>query len=191
LGGAKIEVGTTLFGTVEADTTAGTWYTITSNVPVTGSFVKVTGVNKEPLSFAEIEVYSGGDKLEGNSALNDGNDHIVALRLVAKTRKWSVHVDGNLEVEGGLANQDAAESEFKFGSLVGNGESPDPPSLPAKVGTGWKLVRHVPPGSRRWHNATDFLSGNDVYGDSFDNGSPWSLKYDTDHFNQFLFITDD
>ena len=73
-------------------------------------------------------------------------------------------------MEGGLANQDAAESEFKFGSLVGNGESPNPRALPAKVGTGWKLVRHIPSGSRRWHNATDFLSGNDVYGDSFDNG---------------------
>ena len=59
-------------------------------------------------------------------------------------------------------------------------------------GGGWKLVRHVPAGSR-WHKATDRLRGTEVYGTPCGAtcGQEWSIRFDNDNFNQFLFATGD
>ena len=53
---------------------------------------------------------------------------------------------------------------------------------------GWKLVRHVPPGLS-WHPATDDLSGTDEYGtpDGPLSNQAWSIKFDQDDFELFLF----
>jgi len=58
-----------------------------------------------------------------------------------------------------------------------------------EAGTGWKLVRHVPPGTM-WHKATDQLRGTDKYGDP--NGhSEFSVKFIHEIFHEFLFSTGD
>ncbi len=59
-------------------------------------------------------------------------------------------------------------------------------------GGGWTLVRHVPAGTK-WHKATDQLRGTDEYGTpcgaTCDN--EWSIKFNKDSFDQFLFATGD
>ena len=59
-------------------------------------------------------------------------------------------------------------------------------------GGGWKLVRHVPAGGR-WHKATDQLRGTEVYGSPCGAtcNQEWSVKFNTEKFNQFLFATGD
>ena len=54
---------------------------------------------------------------------------------------------------------------------------------------GWRLVRHLPPTSTTWHPATDDLTGTNVYGDSNDYSSAWSVPFGS--FDEFLFATDD
>jgi hypothetical protein len=63
-----------------------------------------------------------------------------------------------------------------------------PRGCPRTVGSGWKLVRHVPAGSR-WHPARDQLRGTQVYGNPRHNSRPWSIRFPA--FNQFLFATGD
>ena len=57
-------------------------------------------------------------------------------------------------------------------------------------GGGWKLVRHVPEGSR-WHPATDQLRGSDIYGTPSGplSSQAWSIPFNEECFNQFLFAT--
>ena len=49
--------------------------------------------------------------------------------------------------------------------------------------TSWRLVRHVPEGNK-WHPATDQLKGTDVYGDKNDKSQPFSVKWDTEEYDQ-------
>jgi len=58
------------------------------------------------------------------------------------------------------------------------------------MGSGWSHVRHVPSGYT-WHPATDQLMGTDVYGDPNNMNEAWSVKFDQNDFNQFLFSTGD
>ena len=51
----------------------------------------------------------------------------------------------------------------------------------------WILVRSLPPGQTTWNPTTDNLVGNDVYGDPSDQSDPWSVKFDTFKFTEFLF----
>ena len=44
-------------------------------------------------------------------------------------------------------------------------------------------MRHVPQGTT-WHDATDALRGTDVYGDKDDDSNPFSVKWDTEDYNQ-------
>lgn len=65
--------------------------------------------------------------------------------------------------------------------------------LGPELGSGWKLVRRVAPGTT-WHPATDNLAGSDVYGKSSeDKVSPetFSVSFEAEDFNQFLFATGD
>ena len=59
-------------------------------------------------------------------------------------------------------------------------------------GGGWTLGRHVPAGTR-WHKATDQLEGTDVYGTrcGANCDTEWSIKFNSDDFDQFLFATGD
>ena len=61
---------------------------------------------------------------------------------------------------------------------------------PGIIGSGWKLVRHVPFG-KRWHPAKDQLKGTDVYGVPSGplSDQAWSVRFDNLTFNQFLFMT--
>jgi len=61
-----------------------------------------------------------------------------------------------------------------------------------QIGSGWRLVRHVAPGST-WHAATDQLRGTAVYGIP---GGPtsaqsFSINFANQDFDQFLFATGD
>ena len=49
----------------------------------------------------------------------------------------------------------------------------------------WRLVRHVPEGNT-WHTATDKLRGTDEYGDKDDSLQPFSIKWDTEDYNQVI-----
>lgn len=71
------------------------------------------------------------------------------------------------------------------------GTTSDSPS-PNIDGGGWKLVRHVP-GGTKWHPANDNLMGTAVYGTPTGSLSShaWSIRFDDEKFNQFLFITGD
>jgi len=55
---------------------------------------------------------------------------------------------------------------------------------------GWELVRWMPSGNT-FHPATDNLFGSDVYGNSNDMSKPWSIRYETKSFDQFLFAFGD
>jgi len=55
---------------------------------------------------------------------------------------------------------------------------------------GWRLVRYVPSGNA-FHPATDGLFGSDVYGNPSDMSKPWSIRYETRNFDQFLFAFGD
>ena len=57
-------------------------------------------------------------------------------------------------------------------------------------GGGWKLVRHTPAGNK-WHTAKDQLRGTDSYGTPSGPTSDeaWSIPFDNEKFNQFLFAT--
>jgi len=59
-------------------------------------------------------------------------------------------------------------------------------------GGGWTLVRHVP-GGRKWHPARDQLRGTQQYGKKGTTRSltPWSVRFDTMRFNEFMFATSD
>mmetsp|Transcript_51638 Transcript_51638/g.117461 ORF Transcript_51638/g.117461 Transcript_51638/m.117461 type:complete len:870 (-) Transcript_51638:80-2689(-) len=59
-------------------------------------------------------------------------------------------------------------------------------------GGGWTRVRHVPAGYN-WHPATDQLAGTAVYGKQSDDSTApaWSIKFDKEKFNQFMFATGD
>lgn len=60
------------------------------------------------------------------------------------------------------------------------------------VRNGWKLVRHCPVGDR-WHSAADHLRGTEVYGDPSGVDRPdapeWSVRFDNEPFDEFLFAT--
>ena len=61
------------------------------------------------------------------------------------------------------------------------------------IGSGWQLVRHVPPGET-WHRATDNLVGTDVYGayvSDLTAASAFSVAFADTSFNEFLFATGD
>ena len=61
------------------------------------------------------------------------------------------------------------------------------------IGSGWQLVRHVPPGET-WHRATDSLLGTDMYGTYVSDlkaESAFSVKFEDTIFNEFLFATGD
>merc|ERR1711962_1460490 len=66
--------------------------------------------------------------------------------------------------------------------------------IPANTidGGGWKLVRHVPAGDK-WHPARDQLRGTEKYGKPCGStcDKAWSIPFDNDKFNQFLFATGD
>lgn len=47
----------------------------------------------------------------------------------------------------------------------------------ALLGGGWRLVRHLPPGSTEWHPATDHLQGTDSYGNSSVDSVAWSVPF--------------
>jgi len=47
----------------------------------------------------------------------------------------------------------------------------------ALLGGGWRLVRHLPPGSATWHPATDRLEGTDSYGNSSLDSVAWSVPF--------------
>ena len=47
----------------------------------------------------------------------------------------------------------------------------------------WKLVRHVPQGTK-WHPATDKLARTDEYGDPGIPSQPFSVKWNTENYNQ-------
>jgi len=53
-----------------------------------------------------------------------------------------------------------------------------------------QLVRHVPQGAI-WHEATDRLRGTDVYGDPKCMSEPWSVYWESEQFNEFLFASGD
>lgn len=55
---------------------------------------------------------------------------------------------------------------------------------------GWERVRYVPSGNV-FHPATDNLVGSDVYGNPNIMSKPWSIKYETRSFDQFLFAFGD
>jgi hypothetical protein len=55
---------------------------------------------------------------------------------------------------------------------------------------GWTLVRHVPQ-QHQWHQSTDQLTGDEVYGDRSNPKDPWSTKYSDKHFTEFKFSTGD
>eukprot|EP00927_Polykrikos_kofoidii_P038438 TRINITY_DN32789_c0_g1_i1.p1 TRINITY_DN32789_c0_g1~~TRINITY_DN32789_c0_g1_i1.p1 ORF type:complete len:2073 (-),score=458.55 TRINITY_DN32789_c0_g1_i1:280-6498(-) len=62
-------------------------------------------------------------------------------------------------------------------------------------GGGWRLVRHVPAGTR-WHPAVDRLHGTEVYGDTDGrrgdpNAPAWSIRFTEEDFDEFLFATGD
>jgi len=48
----------------------------------------------------------------------------------------------------------------------------------------------VPQGAS-WHEATDRLRGTDVYGNPQYMSEPWSVYWNSDHFNEFLFASGD
>jgi hypothetical protein len=50
----------------------------------------------------------------------------------------------------------------------------------------WMKVRYVPAGTK-WHTATDRLKGTEVYGDAFNNGNAWSIKFDDIPFKNYKF----
>ena len=54
------------------------------------------------------------------------------------------------------------------------------------------MVRHVPAGNR-WHKARDQLSGTEAYGTPCGAtcAEEWSVTFDKEDFNQFLFATGD
>ena len=54
------------------------------------------------------------------------------------------------------------------------------------------MVRHVPAGNR-WHKAKDQLAGTEVYGTPCGTtcAQEWSIKFDKEDFNEFLFSTGD
>ena len=90
-------------------------------------------------------------------------------------------------------------SQTSIGSSPVPSPSPSPPPIghtPRESfndGNGsWRLVRRVKPGAS-WHPATDNLVGFDVYGNNRTETSntSWSIKYDEDNFNEFLFKTGD
>ena len=61
------------------------------------------------------------------------------------------------------------------------------------VGDNWELVRRVKAGNS-WHPATDQLRGTDVYGTFVNDSSvdsTFSIAYDLDQVQDFLFITGD
>lgn len=55
----------------------------------------------------------------------------------------------------------------------------------------YKRVRHLPPGSLKWHPATDSLKGTNVYGDVHNDAHPWSIKFDNIPFTNYLFANTD
>jgi len=65
-------------------------------------------------------------------------------------------------------------------------------NFPMCLSTSWKHVRHVPPGNS-WHPAIDQLVGDEVYGNSVENGIAWSKDFESEvpDYNEFLFATGD
>jgi hypothetical protein len=57
-------------------------------------------------------------------------------------------------------------------------------------GGGWTVRRFVP-GNGKWHPATDYLVGTDVYGTAGSSTEAWSLEYKSSDFDQFLFMSGD
>ena len=51
-------------------------------------------------------------------------------------------------------------------------------------------VRHVPEG-KEWHKADDNLEGTAEYGNSSLDSSPWSIKFNNQDFEYFLFMSGD
>jgi len=43
----------------------------------------------------------------------------------------------------------------------------------------------------RWHPATDQLRGTDVYGTANDHTNDWSVAFENEEYDQFLFTTSD
>jgi hypothetical protein len=60
--------------------------------------------------------------------------------------------------------------------------------------TGWRLVRHCPKGSK-WFKAKDQLMGTEEYGDQTGKDHPeaeeWSVSWERNKFDEFLFATGD
>jgi hypothetical protein len=57
-------------------------------------------------------------------------------------------------------------------------------------GGGWTVRRFVP-GNGKWHPATDYLVGTDVYGTTGSTTDAWSIEYKSDDFDQFLLMNGD
>jgi hypothetical protein len=56
----------------------------------------------------------------------------------------------------------------------------------AKEGGGWRVARHAKPDE--WHLAKDNLVGTEVYGIKDCYEEQYSVKFDDDNFDQFLFL---
>ena len=56
---------------------------------------------------------------------------------------------------------------------------------------GWKKVRFLPTGWDIWHPSLDKLKGTDSYGDPTNDLLPWSIPFNSDIYDQIMFITND